>query len=70
MPHDSGENISQECAYLKYMNPIGFLTEGQFADYKSSDEIPPESDMANPFAYWLNEKIGYHRARHELSDLA
>jgi hypothetical protein len=66
MPHDSGERIKEECAYLKNINSIGYLTEGRFAEYKDTD-IPPESDLANPFAYWLSEKTEYHRARHELS---
>lgn len=66
MPHDAGEKIKEECAYLKNIIPIGYLTEGRFAEYKDT-EIPPESDMANPFAYWLREKTEYHLSRSELS---
>ena len=65
MPHDAGERIAADCAYLKHLTPIGFLTEGDFSEYKDQ-EIQPESDLANPFAYWLNQKIDFHRARGEL----
>ena len=62
MPHKFGERIASECAYLRHLTPIGFLTDGEFADYKDQD-ITPESDMANPFGYWLNEKSEFHRTR-------
>jgi hypothetical protein len=65
MPQQSGEQIKEDCAYLKNITPIGYLTEGKFADYKDK-EIPPESDMSNPFGYWLSEKSEYHRMRGEL----
>lgn len=58
--------IKEACGYLKSIFPIGYLTEGRFAHYKDT-EFPPESDEANPFAYWLNEKTEYHRSRDELS---
>ena len=67
MPPAAAEYICKECAYLENFIPPGFLTEGRFADYKDTD-IPPESDMANPLAYWLSEKKGYHRSRRELND--
>ena len=59
MPHRVGEKIKDECAYLKNISPIGYLTDGQFAHYKDT-EFPPEADEANPFAYWLSEKAKYH----------
>jgi hypothetical protein len=66
MSQDTGERIKRECAYLKNVNPIGFLTEGRFAEYKEGP-ISAESDLANPFAYWLNEKVTYHGAEHEFA---
>ena len=69
MPQHDGERIVKECAYLKNINPIGFLTEGQFASYKSPEEIALRSELANPLAYWLGEKTNYHRSRQELSNL-
>ena len=71
MPHKHGEIIIRECGYLKSMNPIGYLTEGKFGEYiekyEKNEEIQPDSDLANPFAYWLNEKTQHHRSRSELS---
>lgn len=67
MSHDGGKNIQTDCSYLKKITPIGFLTEGQFAGYKDPD-LPPDSEMRNVFAYWLKEKINYHRRRNELGD--
>ncbi len=64
MPPNIGERIAGECAYLRHLTPIGFLTDGDFAPYKDQD-IPPESDMANPFGYWLNEKTEFHQTRGE-----
>src|SRR5258708_14354192 len=48
MPHSVGERIARECAYLRHLTPIGFLSEGNFSPYKDQ-EIAPESDLANPF---------------------
>ena len=66
VPPDAGEYISKECSFLENIIPIGFLTEGQFAEYKDPT-FGPDSDLANPFAYWLNEKTEHHRSRNELS---
>lgn len=62
MSQKTGVNISEQCSYLKELIPIGFLTDGKFARYKNKS-IPP--DMKNVFAYWLKEKIYYHRKRGE-----
>jgi SIR2-like protein len=69
MPRLSGEAIGKECAYLRNLITIGFLTEGRFAAYNDDNMPPlrPEDDMANPFAYWLNEKLEFHRRRSELA---
>ncbi|WP_422017133.1 hypothetical protein [Reyranella sp.] len=66
MPQSAGDYIKRECAYLRNVRTIGHLTEGKFTDYIES-EFGFDSDLANPFAYWLNEKIEYHRQRDELS---
>jgi len=58
--HKTGEYISQQCSYLKNLTPIGFLSDGKFAAYKGKS-VP--ADMKNVFAYWLKEKIYYHRKR-------
>ena len=64
--HETGEAIAKECSYLKNMNAIGYLTEGEFWPYKDPMTIRPE--MRNAFAYWLKQKILFHRARGELGD--
>ena len=64
MPHQAGERIAEECAYLKNITPIGFLSEGNFDRYKI-ESVTPESDLANPFAYWLSEKLNFHQIRSE-----
>lgn len=66
MPQDRGDELKRDCAYLKNLQPIGHLTDGHFAVYKTGD-ISPESDMANPLAFWLNEKIEFHRLRGDLA---
>ena len=58
--YKTGLEISNQCSYLKNLTPIPFLSEGKFAAYKRKT-IPPE--MKNVFAYWLKEKIYYHRKR-------
>jgi hypothetical protein len=69
MPRAAGEWVERDCAYLKNLQTIGYLTEGQFSDYNDDTGPPlrPEDDMANPFAYWLNEKFEFHRSRGELA---
>jgi hypothetical protein len=61
--HKTGLKIAEDCGYLKNLVPIGFLTEGNFDPYK--DENFP-SEMKNVFAYWLKEKIYYHRRREDI----
>ena len=68
---DAGERIKEECAYLKNIVSIPSLSEGNFSLYEDYVNegiiIPPEDDLANPFAYWLNQKIAHHQSREELS---
>ena len=67
MSQERGEELQEECSFLKYLTPIGFLTEGSFEDLKDPD-FPLSPDQKNPFAYWLKEKILYHRTKHELGE--
>ena len=64
MPHDRGVSVQNECSFLKHLVPIGFLTEGSFADYKD-DLTKLSPDQLNPFSYWLKEKIRYHHIRND-----
>lgn len=66
VPQKDGLDVSKQCAYLKNLTPIGFLSEGEFDEYKEEEEeekIPGE--MKNIFAYWLKQKIYYHKSRKE-----
>jgi hypothetical protein len=63
--HQGGEAIKKECSYLKNVVPIGYLTEGAFAAYK---EGQISGAMRNVFAYWLTEKLSYHRQRKEFGE--
>jgi len=62
MPQEAGEQIKKDCAYLKNVIPIGFLSDGRFSEYKTPADIPADSDLMNPFAYWLSEKLEFHRS--------
>ena len=74
MPSEAGEEIKEQCGYLKNVMPIAFLSEGnlaaykEFAPYKESETIPAESDLANPFKYWLAEKLQYHKTMQEIEN--
>lgn len=68
-PHETGENIKQDCSYIKNITPVGYLTEGDFGDYKESN-LTPDDERNNVFAYWLKEKIDYHRRRGEFGNIA
>jgi hypothetical protein len=62
MSPEAGDNICRDCEYFKNLVSIGYLTEGHFADYKE-DKSRWEPEMKNPFAYWMKQKILYHRGR-------
>jgi hypothetical protein len=66
MPHRRGEDLRRECSFLQQLTPIGYLSEGRFDDYKSWEPTAAD-EKANPFAYWLKEKVGFHSAQKELS---
>jgi hypothetical protein len=63
IPHKTGEDVAANCAYLKNLFPIGHLTDGEFDDYKDKDQEELTPEMKNIFAYWLKQKIFYHRSK-------
>jgi len=71
MPHGVGVAIAKECSYLENLTPIGFLTEGdELAAYKEVDSgAPLTSEMNNPLAFWMKQKIQFHKNRGDLGDL-
>ena len=64
MSRSSGEAIQGSCSYLKNTFPINHLSEGDFSPYEQND-ISADSELHNVFAYWLREKINYHRRQGE-----
>jgi hypothetical protein len=64
MSRSGGEDIQGSCSYLKNTFPINHLSEGDFSGYEE-DMLPADSELRNAFAYWLREKINYHRRRDE-----
>jgi hypothetical protein len=66
MSREGGERIQGSCSYLKNTFPINHLSEGDFSAYER-DDASQDSELANAFAYWLREKINYHRRRSEIS---
>ncbi len=65
MPHGVGESVVSQCSFLKNLFPIGFLSQGRFAEYKNEGLISADSDLMNPFAYWLQQKILFHQSNDE-----
>ncbi len=61
MPHEVGTFIAESCSYLKDIFPIGHLSDGDFAGYREEGTITDE--MRNPLAYWMKQKIRFHRNR-------
>ena len=59
-----GEEIQASCSYLKNTIPINYLSDGDFSEY-NEDDLPPDSELRNVFAYWLKEKINFHQRRGE-----
>lgn len=65
MSHGSGESLKKECSYIKNLVSLGFLSDGKF-DHFRDPEFPLDTEMRNSFAYWLKEKIKFHKSRSEL----
>jgi hypothetical protein len=63
MPMHAGEVVKRECAYLRNVRSIGHITDGDFAEYlKWSNKAPDgTTGLANPLAYWLEQKTAFHR---------
>jgi hypothetical protein len=65
MPPKASNDIKHSCGYLKKLTPIGYLSEGHFDELKEENSALWQTGMDNPFAYWMKEKILYHRRRGE-----
>jgi len=65
MSQKGGISIQNSCSYLENVLIIGSLSDGHFAEFKKFEDPndpdpPPDSDWANPFFFWLREKINFH----------
>jgi len=68
MPQRDGLAIEKTSTYLKNILPIASLRDGgDFQPYKEEKwitENPPIADiLANPFSYWLEQKITFHQSK-------
>jgi hypothetical protein len=61
MPRKTGQRIRDECSFLKKVAPIAMITDGDFGAYLDEYTEARDPETANPFAYWLKQKIQYHR---------
>lgn len=68
MPQKDGLAIEKTSTYLKNILPMASLKDGgdfsPYADEKWETENPPiGDDEANPFFYWLKQKINFHQSK-------
>jgi SIR2-like domain len=68
MPQKDGLAIEKTSTYLKNILPIASLKDGgDFSPYEKDEwktENPPiGDDEANPFFYWLKQKINFHQSK-------
>jgi hypothetical protein len=68
MPQEIGDRIARECGYLRHLTPIGFLSEGRFADFKDK-QLDTDSDLVKPFGYCLQQKWEFHASRGEFDEV-
>lgn len=64
MSQKGGLSIQNSCSYLENAFVIGSLKDGYFDEFKDLFEKkdPPEGTAwANPFFFWLREKIKFHQ---------
>lgn len=63
MPYKDGLGIERNATYLKNILTIRSLKEGDFSSYEAwNDDYPPlGDDEANPFFFWLKQKINFHQ---------
>jgi hypothetical protein len=67
MPQKDALATEKSSAYLANIIPMASLKDGDFSPYEDwSDQYPPSSlDEANPFFYWLNQKLNFHQSKGE-----
>lgn len=68
MSQKGGISVSNSCSFLENALAIGSLSDGHFGEFKKFEKTDPpfDSDWANPFFFWLREKINFHRTQGHL----
>jgi len=64
MSQKGGIYVRDSCSFLENAFVIGSLSDGHFGIFKrrfEKDDPPFDSDWANPFFFWLREKINFHK---------
>jgi hypothetical protein len=66
MSQKGGISVSGSCSFLENALVIGSLSDGRhFHEFKRFEKTDPpfDSDWANPFFFWLREKINFHQTQ-------
>lgn len=63
MSQKGGSYVRSSCSFLENALVIGSLSDGRFGKFKDFEKRDPpfDSPLANPFYFWLKEKINFHR---------
>jgi hypothetical protein len=63
MSQKGGTYVRNSCSFLENAFVIGSLSDGHFGIFKDFEKSDPpfDSDLANPFFFWLREKINFHQ---------
>lgn len=63
MSQKGGVYVRNSCSFLENALVIGSLSDGDFGKFRDFEERDPtfDSDWANPFFFWLREKLKFHQ---------
>lgn len=63
MSQKGGVSVRNSCSFLENTLVIGSLSDGRFGKFKEFEKRDPpfDSSLANPFFFWLREKINFHQ---------
>jgi len=65
MSQKGGIDVRNSCSFLENALVIGSLSDGRFGVFRDFEKRDPsfDSDLANPFFFWLREKLKFHQAQ-------
>ena len=70
MSNASCKNIESEYSYLKNITPITERKDGSYKeDFEAEDDLPLNSEVKNPFKYFLNAKVKYHISKKQFDEV-